>query len=72
MSISAVGFAALGVLAIALWGYARLRPGTVAPLGVLAERLMNRRRTRIALVSIWWWLGWHFFSNVQIASPLFQ
>jgi hypothetical protein len=70
MNISVIGFAILGVAAICIWGYARIRPNVVAPLGVLTDRLMSRRRTRIAIIAVWWWLGWHFFSNVPLASPL--
>jgi len=68
VSISVIGFALLGLSAIAIWGYSRLRPETVAPLGQLVERLMSRRKTRLAIVAVWWWLGWHFFSNVPLAG----
>lgn len=68
MNVSTVGYLILALVALALWGYSRLRPTTVAPLGVLLERLTSRRRTRLALVAVWWWLGWHFFSNVPLAN----
>jgi hypothetical protein len=55
----------LGVLAagLALWVLGRLRPDLVAPFGDLIARIMHHRNTRIAIVVIWWWLGWHFFTE---------
>jgi hypothetical protein len=32
----------------------------LAPIGELIERIMHRRLTRIAVIFVWWWLGWHF------------
>jgi hypothetical protein len=32
----------------------------LAPMGELIERIMHHRMTRIAVVFVWWWLGWHF------------
>ena len=69
MNVSTIGYVILALVALALWAYSRLKPNTVAPLGVLFERLMSRRRTRLALVAVWWWLGWHFFTNVPL-TPL--
>lgn len=51
------------VLGLATWIFGRLKPGVVAPLGELISRLMHHRNTRIALMVIWWWLGWHFFTE---------
>jgi hypothetical protein len=50
----AAGFAA--------WLLGRLRPLIIAPLGHLVARIMHNRNTRLALVVVWWWLGWHFFT----------
>jgi hypothetical protein len=44
------------------WLIGRLKPQFVAPLGQLVARIMHNRNTRLALVVVWWWLGWHFFT----------
>lgn len=51
------------ILGIAAWAIGRLKPSVLAPLGALIARLMHHRNTRLALMVIWWWLGWHFFTN---------
>lgn len=50
---------ALGFLT---WLVARLKPHLLARLGDLVARLMHNRNTRLALMLVWWWLGWHFFT----------
>lgn len=47
---------------IAVWLVGRLKPQILAPLGALVARLMHNRNTRLALMVVWWWLGWHFFT----------
>lgn len=39
---------------------ARVRPGTVADLTTVFQRLLARRATRVAVVLAWGWIGWHF------------
>ncbi|MFM6971332.1 MAG: DUF6186 family protein [Rhodoluna sp.] len=68
--VTVIGYLVLVGLGFALWALSRFRSDIVAPLGKLIERLMARRGTRIAIVAIWWWLGWHFFSNVPLASVI--
>jgi hypothetical protein len=45
---------------VAMAAIGRLRPARFAPLGELLSFIMLHRITRIALFSVWWWLGWHF------------
>jgi hypothetical protein len=54
----------LGVIAagLVLWVLGRVRPDIVAPFGDLIARIMHNRNTRLAIMVIWWWLGWHFFT----------
>jgi hypothetical protein len=54
----------LGVIAagLLLWVLGRVRPDVVAPFGDLIARIMHHRNTRLAIIVIWWWLGWHFFT----------
>lgn len=66
--VTVIGYLVLVAIGFALWAIGRIWPGRLAPLGVLIDRLLSRRRTRIAIIAIWWWLGWHFFSNVSLAS----
>jgi hypothetical protein len=49
-------------LGFAAWLIGRLNPKFLAPLGDLVGRLMHNRNTRLALIVVWWWLGWHFFT----------
>jgi hypothetical protein len=38
----------------------RVRPGTVADLTTVFQRLLARRATRVAVMLAWGWIGWHF------------
>lgn len=51
------------VAGIVMWLLGRLRPDLVSPFGALIARIMHHRNTRLALVVVWWWLGWHFFTE---------
>ena len=55
-------YSAVLALGFAVWLLGRLKPQILAPLGGLVGRLMHHRNTRIALMVVWWWLGWHFFT----------
>jgi Family of unknown function (DUF6186) len=50
------------IAGFALWLWGRARPDQIAPLSGLVDRMMHHRNTRIAVVLVWWWLGWHFFT----------
>ncbi len=60
--IPIIEYAAVLGLGFAVWLFSRLKPHILAPLGDLVARLMHHRNTRLALVLVWWWLGWHFFT----------
>ena len=32
----------------------------LVPVAVLLQSGMGRRAVRIAILLVWWWLGWHF------------
>lgn len=59
-SIFSMGYLVLLLASVVTWIASRTRPNQVAPLGHLLARLMNSRVNRIAILAIWWWLGWHF------------
>ena len=44
------------------WLLGRFKPHLISALGDLVARIMHHRNTRLALVVVWWWLGWHFFT----------
>ena len=50
------------VLGAIAWLIGHRRPDILSPLGELIARVMHHRNTRLALVVVWWWLGWHFFT----------
>jgi Family of unknown function (DUF6186) len=65
MNLSIPEWEYLGVIVagFVLWLLGRLRPDLVAPFGDLIARIMHNRNTRIAVIVVWWWLGWHFFTD---------
>ncbi|HEU0257670.1 MAG TPA: DUF6186 family protein [Microbacteriaceae bacterium] len=45
-------------------GRARVRAHHADATGrALFDRAMADRRIRVALIVIWWWLGWHFLAG---------
>ncbi len=34
-----------------------------ATVSALFDRLLDDRAVRIAVIVIWWWLGWHFLAG---------
>jgi hypothetical protein len=62
MTVPVFEYLAVVVLAAIAWQLARFRPNWMARVGDLVERIMHNRNTRIALILVWWWLGWHFFT----------
>ena len=61
--IPIIEYSAVIAIGFAVWLLGRLKPGLVAPLGSLIARIMHHRNTRLALMVVWWWLGWHFFTT---------
>lgn len=57
-------YLAVIIIGVAIWLLGRMRPDLVAPLGQLVARIMHHRNTRLAIIAIWWWLGWHFFTSI--------
>jgi hypothetical protein len=54
----------LTVLAMfATWWLGRVRPDRIPRVKDVIEQIMIKRTTRIAVITVWWWLGWHFFSD---------
>jgi uncharacterized membrane protein (DUF106 family) len=57
-------YLAVIIVGVGVWLLGRMRPDLVAPLGQLVARIMHHRNTRLAIIAIWWWLGWHFFTSI--------
>ncbi|MEN9752585.1 MAG: hypothetical protein RL670_276 [Actinomycetota bacterium] len=62
MSIPEIEYLIILLAAGAAWLLPKFRQGTLSPIGELVERIMHNRNTRIAVIAVWWWLGWHFFT----------
>lgn len=62
-TITVAAFAALFVLAAVLVVAARIRPERFASFPELVAHLGRRRITRIAVLAVWAWLGWHFLAR---------
>ena len=53
-------FVAFGVAAIVIDSMAHRSGSRLVPVAVLLQSAMGRRTVRIAVLLVWWWLGWHF------------
>ena len=60
------GYLVLLALGIILWLMSKFERIRLHKVGVLMDRILHHRTTRVAIVLGWWWLGWHFLVN-QIA-----
>ncbi len=47
---------------------AGVRRGAMVPSARMFERAMANRTIRIAMILVWWWLGWHFLVG-QTVDP---
>ncbi len=55
---------ALPLLAmVAIWWIGRIKSNLFTRVSEVIELIMVKRTTRIAVITVWWWLGWHFFSD---------
>lgn len=62
-AITIAAFVALLVLAAVLVVAARVRPDRMGSFPELIAHLNRRRITRIAIIAVWVWLGWHFLAR---------
>ena len=63
LPIPYAGYIVVLALAVFLWFAGRKWPGTIAPLSRITREVLSSLPSRIAIALIWWWLGWHFFTN---------
>ncbi|MFE6735761.1 DUF6186 family protein [Microbacterium sp. NPDC057650] len=64
----AFSIAFFALCAIALWlasrGIRMRHPE--ATVSELFDRLLDDRSVRLAVIVIWWWLGWHFLAGATL------
>ncbi|WEG08976.1 DUF6186 family protein [Microbacterium horticulturae] len=60
--ISAAAFLACAA-AVAVAGWLIGRRYAEASTTAMFDRLMSDRAVRLAVIVIWWWLGWHFLAG---------
>ncbi|WP_449282264.1 DUF6186 family protein [Leucobacter sp.] len=60
LSITIFGLCAIALVVTAL---VERRRDPEATAGDLFDRLLADRTARLAMVVIWWWLGWHFLAG---------
>lgn len=61
--LTIAAFGVLFVLAAALVVVARARPERLGSFGEFVAHLGRRRITRITILALWAWLGWHFLAR---------
>ncbi len=62
-SIFTFGYFVCAIGALSVWIASRTVPEKITPLGSLLQKMLERRTNRIALLGIWWWIGWHFIGQ---------
>ena len=60
------GYLVIVALGIILWLLSKFERIKLHKVGVLMDRILHHRTTRIAIIFGWWWVGWHFLVN-QVA-----
>lgn len=69
MILSVISFAACGIaLAVATVLERRADPETTVT--AMFDRAMSDRTIRIAILVVWWWLGWHFLAGQTTEVPI--
>jgi Family of unknown function (DUF6186) len=61
--ITVAGFTVIAVALIVLEVAARRRGSRIPTAGQMAGFLMQTRITRVLILLLWGWLGWHFFAR---------
>ncbi len=60
------GYLILLALGMSLWLLSKFERIRLHKVGILMDRILHHRTTRVAIILGWWWLGWHFLVN-QVA-----
>jgi len=62
MILSVAVFALCGI-ALAAAALLERRRDPEATVNAMFDRALSDRTVRIAVLLIWWWIGWHFFAG---------
>jgi Family of unknown function (DUF6186) len=62
-TITVLGFAVIAIALLVLEVVARRRGSRVPTAGQMLGFLMQTRVTRVLILLLWGWLGWHFFAR---------
>lgn len=57
--LTIAGYLLLSLVALLVELSAR-RGGEVPAFGTLLRRAMGQRSAQLAILLVWWWVGWHF------------
>ncbi len=57
--LTIAGYLLLSLVALGVEMSAR-RGGSVPAFGTLLRRAMGQRSAQLAILLVWWWVGWHF------------
>ncbi|MEN9608076.1 MAG: hypothetical protein RLZZ06_7 [Actinomycetota bacterium] len=57
------GYFVLVAIGVAIWLLTHFNVLKLSKVGVLMDRILHHRTTRIAIILAWWWVGWHFLVN---------
>ena len=64
--LTIAGFILTGLAAVTLQAMAVLGRARVPSAGEAIDLLMRSRAGRVAVVLVWWWLGWHFLARTGL------
>ncbi len=62
-TITVLGFTVIAIALIVLEVVARRRGSRIPTAGQMVGFLMQTRITRVLILLLWGWLGWHFFAR---------
>ncbi|MEN9325143.1 MAG: hypothetical protein RL414_897 [Actinomycetota bacterium] len=54
------------IAGLILFSYSHRHPHKVAPFRALLNFVLAHRVSRLAILCIWWWLGWHFLGSPEV------
>jgi hypothetical protein len=58
-----IGYLAIIGIGVAIWLMTHFNVLNLTKVGVLMDRILHHRTTRLAIILAWWWVGWHFLVN---------
>lgn len=62
-NIVIAGYLIAVFLGLAIWLLSRFERIKLHKVGILMDRILHHRTTRVAIILAWWWVGWHFLVN---------